>query len=173
MTFIAKTKFGYFLPIIQKHSWTNSMIVLNVQKDAQIQKTKLHQEFWNHHCAAIVLERNWCSFPVEEYCHLCLFTSAFCNKVTWTYQSLPTFARARNIVSFKLIFATLAQTGQTEKLNFGRKFGGQCLTMCWNSRILLKMGPLDKSDKFNRVADFTASVCQNIFHQTTKPKGML
>ena len=125
-------------------------------------RSKLYQEFWCRHCAANLLERNWCTFldfPLSDFSrwgilvscvYLCLmqqsiinlsiFTFAWCNKVSSTYPSLQRRNIVQRIVFFSKHlsnpFASLVQTRQTEKLNFERKFEQCCLTICWRELFL-------------------------------------
>ena len=121
-------------------------------------------------CAAFVLERNWCSFSSWRiFCHLCLFSSSFLQPSNINLSISVNVWQRQNDCStdydfLKTPFCYTYSNWTDRKVEFWKKVW-QCLTMCWNNRILSKLHFLDKSDKVDMVADFL-HLCDKIhfFH---------
>ena len=141
-------------------------------------RKKVASRIWCHHCAAFVLERNWCSFSSwyilsSVFVLLCLSATKL-HELINLCRHLPEGELFFNGLSFLSNFSNYTCSNWTDrKVEFWKKVW-QCLTMRWNNRILTKLHFLDKSDKVDMVADFIASFCQNTFEKKKKiPKQPL
>ena len=94
----------------------------------KIKRKKLHQESDAITVQHLFLKEIDAVFPVDIFCHLCLFSSASLQQSYMNLSISADICQRENYSStdyhfFQIFLTTLAQTGQTEKLNFGRKFG--------------------------------------------------
>ena len=140
----------------------------------KIKRKKLHQESDAITVQHLFLKEIDAVFPVDIFCHLCLFSSASLQQSYMNLSISADICQRENYSStdycFFQTFSNYTCSNWTDrKVEFWKKVW-QCLTMRWNNRILTKLHFLDKSDKVDMVADFIASFCQNTFEKKKTPK---